>query len=484
VSRHNMTVVAQMTPGYQGGQKNRQRSQVLSSTAPEDQSMTSDYANLIAAAMNLYRNDPMTRSIVDTTASYLGQSRPMASTGDADFDAKATEYFNSYWWGMADARRRPGVDFGTMQEQWSKWSWIGGDMLYALRDDGLYPYEGIQVRTPWSLRADKQIRNGVRIQAAAPHRISHYYVMAPRAAAPFGTSKEDFVRFAQNAVIFAPSKYWRTAMLRGVPELHAVIDALQDWDATNGNVQGMIKLHSSLWTVERDGALSGIGANFLNKSTADGTQVEYTPAQHGMRVRVKGDPEHDFKMQKLENPGSEHVPYMEYMGRIIAAGVGLPYEIVAHLYTNGSYTANRAARCDFKQFLMDRWAWRNKVLNQRVWNWVIARAIKAGELPPAPLVDGRSQWWKCTWTLPYMSQIDEGKEITADVAQWGACTTSLADLAQEQGRTRGQLLDAHDNDILEMKARAEALGVTLAEYAGQLFKASAQPANQGGEDAT
>ena len=72
-----------------------------------------------------------------------------------------------------------------------------------------------------------------------------------------------------------------------------------------------------------------------------------------------------------------------------------------------------------------------------------------------------------------MRQIDEGKEITADVKKWGACQDSLGDWGRESGRTRDQLLNAHDGDVEEMKRRADALGVTLSEYAGELFKASA-----------
>jgi len=350
-------------------------------------------------------------------------------------------------------------------------------MLFALTPDGLYPYEGLQISTPWDLRQDGTVINGVRIAPSAPHRITHYYVLNNQKQPFYSTTVNDYTRMRQNECIFAPSLYWRTAMLRGVPELHAVIDALQDWDETSNNVQGMIKLHSSIWTMERKGAITGgVGQRMLNKSSSDGTQVEYTQADYGMRVKLNGDPEHDFKMQKLENPGSEHVPYMEFMARVISAGVGLPLEMVLHLFTNGSYTANRAARCDFAKFIMDRWAWRNKVLNQRVYNWVIAKAIKTGDIPKAPLdAAGRSQWWRCSWTLPHFSQIDEGKEIGADIKQWGACTNSLADIAQEQGRTRAQLLDAHDADIETMKARAEKLGVSLAEYAGELFKKPSAP---------
>ena len=478
VARHNLDVMASMGPGYNGGKTSFNRPTVYPTSGPEDVVTGGSYDFLVAACMNGYRNDPITRSIVDVVSTYMGESRPVATTDDPEFNKEATEYFNDVWWQMADARRRPGVDFGTIQNMWSKWSFIGGDMLFALHEGSLYPYEGLQVKTPSDLRSDKNVINGVRVEPGGAHRISHYYVAKDVNRSGYGTTAaKDFQRIAQSNAIFAPSKYWRASMLRGVPELHSVVDALADADKVNSNIQNMIKLQSSIWTIERkDSGVKTAGSRMLNAGSK-GEQAQIDKASHGMRVKVNGNPKDDFMMNKMDNPGANHVPYMMHHMRMIAAGVGLPLEMVLHLFTNGSYTANRAARVDFAKFITDRWAWRNKVLNQRVWNWVIAKAIKEGRIRKAPVgANGLSQWHKCSWTLPYFPQIDEGKEIAADVRQWGAAVLGLEDIAQEQGRTRAQLLDAHDGDIAEMKRRAEDLGVTLAEYANEFFKSPAQNA--------
>jgi len=476
ISRHNLSVYGAWTrQGYSGGTPSRRRSSAQVSTLSEDRVNSYTHEQLIANCMDLYRNDPLTRSIVDVVDTYMGESRPMASSESAEWNALATEYFNDVFWKMADARRRPGSDFGHLQSIWNKYSWVGGDMLFGITPDGLMPYEGLQVATPGKLRADDRICNGIRTDGKTG-RITHYYLTDPK-------DRNKFSRVRQSQAIFAPSKHWRSSMLRGAPELHAVAAALKDAGDVSNNVAGKIKFESMLFSVERKGAISQTGGmDWINKDTTKGTQAEHRETDYGMAFSTTGNPDQDFKLSNMNTPGSQHVPYMEHMGRIIAAGVGLPYEVVAHLYTNGSYTANRAARTDFMKFVMDRWSWRNKVLNQRVYNWAIARAIKHGQLPPAPVVNGRSQFSKCTWTLPHFPQIDEGKEIKADVSQWGAAVTSLSDLAQERGRTRTDLLDAHDGDIAEMKARAEALGVTLAEYANELFKASAAPKDEAGKE--
>jgi len=464
--------------GYRGGHAGRMRR--TATTGTEEQVAGYTYENMIANAMQLYRDDPMCQSIVDVSSTYLGESRPTATTSDPKWNALATQYYNEFWWPQADARGRPGVDYGELQNLFETWSWLGGDMLFLLYDGQLLPYEGTQIRTPYVLGKDKQITNGVRVGKQRPYRISHFYLTESVRT----TKDQKFERIRQNQCIYAGSRNWRPAMLRSVPDLHGVIDAIHAFGDTTDNVQQRIRFESMLFTLERQGALSNIpGAKMFDKNSTDGTQVEHTPAEWGMRLKVNGGNgplDDQFKLAQMQNPHSNYIPAMEHFARIISAGIGYPYEIVMHIYTQGSYTANRAARLDFSKAILRRWAWRNKVLNQRTWNWRIAKAIKQGELPPAPVdTRGVSEWYRTAWTLPHFPHIDEGKEVLADIKQWGCGQESLNDWAQQRGVTRDQLLEAHDQDIKAMQERADRLGIPLEMYMGQLFTASAGSANDG-----
>ena len=482
VARHNLSVVNSsiMGGGYRDGQAGRIRSTAYGSTLNEDQAAGYTRDNMIANAMQLYRDDPMCKSVVDVCSTYMGESRPTATTDSQEWNALATQWFNEYWWSQADARGRAGGDFGEIQHLWDKYCWFGGDMLFQLFDGMLLPYEGVQIRTPSALRADKNIVNGVRVQKTAPFRVTHYYLCWRD-----DKGREQYKRLRVSQGIYAGARNWRTAMIRSVPDLHGVIDAMHSYNRTNDNVQKRIEFESMLFSVERKGAVGNLPGNkILNAGAASGQQVEHSKAEWGMRLKTNGDPERDFKLIQMQNPNSNYTQVQEHMARAIAAGTGFPYEIVMHIYTSGSYTANRAARLDFAKALMGRWAWRNKVLNQRAYNWRVAKAIKAGELPPAPVDEatGLSQWNRCAWTLPHFPHIDEGKEVVADIKQWGCGQESISDWAQQRGMTRGQLLDAHDGDILEMQSRADTLGIPLEQYMGQLFTASAAPDKPQGKD--
>ena len=480
VDRHNAGVMASSGAygssmgGYDGGVFGRNQGEIWNSTEPEDEVAAWTYHNMISNAMQLYRNDPMTKSIVDVSTTYLGESRPTAMTSDAAWNEQATEWFNEFWWPQADARGRNGVDYGQIQSLFDTWEWIGGDMLFLLFNGQLLPFEGTQIETPSKLRADKNIVNGIRIQPSAPWRITHYYLTD---ASKKSYDPNNFKRIRQSEAIFAGSKNWRVSMLRHVPDLHGVIDALHGYNSTNDNVQRRILFESMLWTIERKGA----GANLPNQNiltgSSGGTPIKQRKADWGMALEVNGSPKDDFIIAEMKNPNSQYVQTMEHMARAIAAGTGFPYEVVMHIYTSGSYTANRAARLDFKKAIMDRWHWRNKVLNKRVWNWRIAKAIKEGALPPAPVNKntGLSEWHKASWTLPHFGSIDDGKEVSANIKYWGTGQESVADWAQNRGQTRGQLLDAHDMDIAEFQRRADTLKIPLEQYMGQLISKPAQP---------
>ena len=476
---HNIAMMkeyrAEISPGYHGGQRSSYRQQTTKSTAREDTVSASSYGDMVANAMNLYRNDPLTKSAVKVVSDALGASKPTAMTSDDYFNKEATEYFNDFWWHIADARRRPGIDYGELQRLCSDSWWYMGDMLFPIFDGSLLPVEGIQIQTPNILSQDESIVNGIRIDKKPPQRATHYYVVERNGR--FFTSDQTFKRIRANQAFFAPSRPWRSAMIRGVPDLHAVIDALTDRDKTDRNVQNKIKFENSIFTVERQGALQNMPGDLVTGTDdSNGNQVEFNKVDHGMRIKLTGDPEKDFKMVQGTTPGTQHVPYMQYATRTICAGFGFAMEVALHLYTSGSYTANRAARVDFINFIMERWAWRNKVLNRPVYNWVIAKAIKDGIIRPAPVdpVSGRSEWHKATWSIPTFRQIDEGKEAQADKTKWGLMQDSLQDWAQAQEQTTEDFLSRRTKEIKQIKAAAEEAGVTLSEFAPDLFGVGAE----------
>ena len=463
-SRHDRRVIASYGGGrgYAGGNASRMRKSAAyhrSYDMDEDSLCSQGAVTLILEAMDLYRNNPLCKSGVNAVCDYLGESRPLscASATATDsvegkaFEAEANDYFMNGFWNAADYRRRPGITFGNFQRFVTMAEWLQGDMLYVWKGNGFIPVEGLRIATPSTIKDVSMITRGIRRNASG--RITHFYVCNRTQDGSVDTT--NFVRIPANACIYTPW-YWRPDQLRGVPRLHGVIDQLRDHDEIHDYTKAKIKYESMMVSKEKAGStITGPGTSF--STNAAGVATEVNQVDWGMQFKVHGDVD-DFALIRSESPNAQYVPTMEYDGKLIAAGMGMPYEILMHIYTQGSYTAQRAARVDFKNLLMREWAWRNHVFNQRVWNIVIAQAVRNEYIRPAP-VDARgfSTFARVNWSTPYMAEIDQGKEAKADMDQWNIGKTSLHDIAVERGRTRAELLEAKSDDIAAAIAKAEAL---------------------------
>jgi len=454
VSRHNLTVMGgwNVQRGYSGGNQSRERhgeAGYRSKPQDEDSLAGTSIDNLRLECYDLYRNDPLCQSAVDGIVKYLGQSTPTARTSAkaqdkaaaAVWDAEATEWFNGYFWNRADAGRRPGVTFGEHQDYVTLQSWLAGDMAFVWESDGFQPIEGERIATPAKFQQDTSIVRGVRRDSRG--RTTHLYVCDRGSS---GTvDRNSFTRVPISSAIFCPW-YWRPDQVRGVPGLHAVADTIRDHSEIHAGTKMKVKHEASMVSIERAGSVTNRpGSKLLDNG--DGTKTEITKAEYGMRVRVNGSPD-DFKFANGSTPHAQYVPFLTYNAQLIAAGMGLPFEVVMHLFTNGSYTAQRSARMDFYHLLLDEQSWRVRVHGQRVWNMVVAQAIRDGYLPPAP-VDRRgvSLFNEVTWSLPHLLEIDIGKETEAQAHQWRLGTGNFEQFASERQTTRDKMFASKRSDI-------------------------------------
>lgn len=474
VARHNVNIMAAWTdrPGLAGGQESRKRKMQSGnrSRAMDEDSLTSyTLQNAQLEAMDLYRNQPLAKSAVDVVRRYLGHSRPTATTaaffdkGTTNrtaaerWDVLATDNFNGWFWNRADYQRRPGVTFGVHQDFLSNMWYTQGDMAFIWAGDGFMPIEGIQICTPEKLQKQDNVKYGFRYDGRG--RATHMYWCE------WGNSglidRKAFHRVPMASVIFCPL-HWRPAQTRSLPQLHSCIDAFRDFEECHEYTMLKVKNEAMDFTVERAG-IRRPGGRILDNS--DGTKTEVENREWGRHVKVNGDPA-DFSRLNGATPNAQYTALMDMDMHILAAGIGMPYEILLHVYTSGSYTANRAARTDFKMTIQEKWQHRINVHCQRAWNVVTADSIRKGMLPPSPVDDrGIALFNRVSWSAPYMPQIDEAKEEGGKTKAWDNMSANLNDWARSQGKTRVELLDDRARDLSDIQKRAEEIGVTVKEFA-------------------
>jgi len=478
--RHNlMQVRAAASPmpqfggGYAGGSRSTYRESQAgfrSRNQGEDALMGNAYQRLQLNCMDVFRNSPVARAVVDGVNRYLGETRPRAATGDDKFDEEATDYFNDYWWNVADARRR--VDFHGLEEYVTTCGWLMGDMVHQLTDRGLVPIEGLRITTPRKLARDEQIVSGIRFGKTGDQqgRITHFYV-CDRKKGGF-LDLEKFSRVAQNNAFFSHND-WRPEQVRGIPKFHGVVDMITDHDETHRNTVNKIKWEASLFSVERAGAKKQVQPR--NVSGGDGVKTTYEQTAVGMAFKTTGKPGEDFLLTDGQTPNAQYVPTMEWQVRLVSAGTGFPYSMLMNVFTQASYMPHRAERVAMEMLLFREWRHRVKGLGQPAWNWAIARAINRKEIRPAPtkeLNNGLkvSLWNRAEWSLPYVPEIDQGREEKARSAAFANVNATLSDWARARNTTLTATLDERDREIEELQKRANKLGLPLEQYAAGLLK--------------
>ena len=482
IARHDLSIITNWSnTAYTSGDtssRHRKSAAFNRSMNVSEESAAGEYGYdaMRLEAMDLYRNNPLARAVVETVRRYARQSKPRACTAAAleangaseaevneakQWDMRATDYFNGYWWNRADSLRRPGVTFGTMQDFFFTMQFVQGDLAFVWDGNGFQMVEGLQIRTPTELRKDERVKNGFRYNASG--KMTHVYICDFGKYGAIDPTK--FRRVRIESVLFCPW-YWRPAQVRGVPRLHGVIDSLRDDEEIHDATKMKVKHEAMLLSVERAGSRKKAPGSSLSNS--DGTETTYENADYGMRFRTTGKPGEDFMLAKGDSPNAQYVPLMEHDAMRISAGVGVPYKILMSLY-DGSWSSNKAAQMALKVLITELWTHRRDVFCQRAYNIIISQAIRDGHLPPAPTLNGVSLFYKTEWSRPFFPQLDQQKEEQGRSMAFHNLTASIEDFADEQGTTAEALFLNHKKNIKRLKDDAEELGIPFELYAANLL---------------
>jgi capsid protein len=143
---------------------------------------------------------------------------------------------------------------------------------------------------------------------------------------------------------------------------------------------------------------------------------------------------------ETNTPNVGSIEYLEHTLRIISAKFGVPYEFLLLIFKEGSYSTHRAASLHASHAFQISTDWLAKRFLNRLWTWRIAKAIKEGTLPPAPVdSNGVSEWWKVEWVEPYFESLDPDKQAAGDKTMLEIGTQSVTNIVKGQGRRREQV---------------------------------------------
>jgi lambda family phage portal protein len=283
----------------------------------------------------------------------------------------------------------------------------------------------------------------------------------------------------------------RWPMTRGEPWLHSVITKLDNMD----------EYSAAELTAAR------MGANFFAtlESDADDSLATTTDAATGQRELniepgvIEGlSPGESLKFHTPNRPNTALDPFLRYMLREVAAGIGVSYESLSRDYSQSNYSSSRLALIDDRDLwrvLQQWWArsFRQPLYEQWLQAAVLSRAIPSISVESYALDADR--YAAATWKFRGWSWVDPAKEVSAyrDAVRCGFMTVSkvisltgggddIEDVIAERKRELEMFEEAEidvETTVEEPQEPVEPAAVQAAPADDAEAKDNAEPADDG-----
>jgi len=365
---------------------------------------------------------------------------PQAKTSSHEWNEAAEAYF-AEWSKIADYRQR--VNLWELQRLAVMARLTDGEMGFVLVDNGqLQPVEAERIRTPSGMNNDRLIVDGIRLSQSGIK--TAYYVHNRNAGGSFDGTDYRIIG-ANDFKHLASIK--RTDQVRGIPDLAPVVNSVKDLDeyisATLLKAKNEAKL---FYVVKNQGGAPQITQQPRRYDATSTTEKPLEKVRTGEIHYLRTN--EDMHAIKSDTPGSQFPAFTERIARIIGAALGLPYEFVLLDFSMGSFSSSRAALLQTYRTFENWQRWIINGMLQPVWNWRIAKAIKEGDLPAAP-VDSRgvSEWYRVRWQTPEFGWVDPQSENQGHILAINAGASTLSEWCGKRGRDAEDVLREKGHDI-------------------------------------
>lgn len=415
----------------------------------------SDRLRLILEGQDLHRNSIFVPSACDRFADYavFHGIKPVALTSDADWNAKAEAWWNDIYAGTADVRGLSNM--AELQKLTITGRIWGGGCGYILLKNGqIDPIEYERIQTPQSFRSDASVVNGVKLSARG--KVLGFYVCDRKNGGSVDLASFRYVREENFIHCWKP---WRMDQVLGIPDLAPLLEKIIDFKETDQHILLKIKneaMRLAKRTKGKGGKTTAMNAGFrgttqtdANSNTRDVVKQDWGEIYH----LEEGE---DFDLLKGETPNANSVEYLKFTARLLSARFGVPYEFMLMIFESGSFSSHRAVTLHSQHAFECMTNWLADCMLNKLYRWRIAKAIKDGTLPPAPVGDAGSEWWKVEWTTPYFEANDKNKQAQGDKAYVELGVETVPHLIKQRNRKPEQVLKETAEWLAQCAAAAEA----------------------------
>ncbi|MFZ6734736.1 phage portal protein [Undibacterium sp. Ji42W] len=225
-----------------------------------------------------------------------------------------------------------------------------------------------------------------------------------------------FTSFVESALIRVPAEDIihlfipeRIGQTRGVPWFHATLKRLRNMQGyeeaeiiaarASASIVGIIETPDPL-IPDNDELLEGEGAVEPELNMTPGTFQQLRPGEK-------------FNGFNPSRPNGAMDPFMRYMLRAFATGVGVSYESVSRDYSRGNYSNSRLALLDDRDLWRVLQGWFIRNFRQEVHRDLVDAAVLAGELNFPDYYSKPKKYRPVRFKPRGWSWIDPAKEVTA-----------------------------------------------------------------------
>jgi len=402
------------------------------------------------------RNNPWVAAAVDSlVGNVVGAGIKPQSTHP---DRAVRDRLQMLWTRWTDHADPGGLaDFYGLQAMAVRAMVEGGESFARLRvvpDAAAFPLHiDLLDRDQVPLDLHRDIGGGARVRAGiefngAGQRTA-YWVMRDRPGDPLTSLRLEPLRLPATDCLHL-FKPLAAGQLRGITWLAPVLLRLHELDQFEDAALVKAKV-AALFTgfiTDPDGTAGGLTGNNTNGALTVGMEPgSLIPLPPGTDIRFSNPTESDA-----------YGPFVKNHLRAVAAGMGLPYELVSGDLEGVTYSSIRAGLIEFRRRVEQ--LQHNVVVHlfcRPVWDRFVRLAVLSGDLPAHDFDRDPAAYLGCEWLPPKFDYVDPKKDVEAEILAINAGLKSRRQAISERGYDAEQV----DAEIAADKARTDALGLSF-----------------------
>jgi lambda family phage portal protein len=211
--------------------------------------------------------------------------------------------------------------------------------------------------------------------------------------------------------------------------------------------------------------VAALFAGFIRDANSDAAGFAGAPPTAGvvdgglepgtLKVLVPGT---DITFSTPANIGAEAIDFLKITAREIAAGLGVPYEMLTGDLTSVNYSSIRAGLVEFRRRVET--AQHNMLVFQLcrpIWRRFVTLEILSGRMPAPGFERDPEPYLSARWITPRFDWVDPAKDVAAEIEAIGAGLMSR----RQAVAARGLDVEALDAELAADNARAAAMGLTF-----------------------